>query len=68
MARKKLKCWKKTGTTKNPTWTKGKQNVVMNSGTNYYIVFIKGIPYATKTRSKALKFAKSYMKKHDTCS
>jgi len=76
---KKLKCWKEIDTEMSNdlhTWRTKKGDNKLHLGKEYgeyYVLSVKLTPsYHTKTeyfsdKKNALKFAKSYMKRHDEC-
>lgn len=73
MAKQRLKCWRKVKkgweTKKGTVHTKKTIDLTKKKlvdGTNYHLSG-PGLFESFKTKSKALKRAKSYMKKHDVC-
>ena len=73
------KCWRKLDTKYVPTWKKKTGDVIFindysGEGLSYQTVLKTGsrvadekILKSNRTKSLALKFAKSYMKKNNTC-
>jgi hypothetical protein len=64
---KKLKCWKKAKKHWYNPKTGGKVEVDFNDYTGLYHTSTPKVNKGFEKKSSALKFAKSYMKRHNKC-